>query len=353
MQKLLKRPLIILLSIGLLIGAYKLWTFTNAVPEVGVIRVVAGPAQQLLAVVGRVRAKDVVDVRSENPGAIIEMLHDEGDQVLRGTLLARIKSNQQQAVVEVNQAQIEALDAQFELAQIQYRRAATLARLGWITKSALDQARASLKAAQANRRAAQASANQARARVNEFDVRSPMVGTILARPLDLGQVVGLTDVIFQMGSAGPIEIEAEVDEFYADDLQVGMTTLMAPSGSEAKTAGRITEISPRVDPRTGGRLVRFMLDGANGEFRPGRSVDININVNRFDRAISVPRSALKKEGAVWQAYAIVDGKIAARTVTFIDWPGKSVIIRSGVKAGDSLVLDAIVAVAGSRAKAKP
>lgn len=321
-------------------------------PELAVIRAAEGPAQQLLAVVGRVRAIDVVDVRSENSGALIEVLHDEGDQVSRGTLLARVKSNQQQAVVEVNQAQIEALDAQVELAQIQFKRTATLARKGWVTKSALDQARAALKSALANRRAAQASAEQARARVNEFDVRAPMIGTILARPLDLGQVIGLTDVIFQMGSVGPIEIEAEVDEFYADDLQVGMTTLMAPSGSGAKAAGRITEISPWVDPRTGGRLVRFMLAGANGDFRPGRSIDVSISVNRFDRAISVPRSALKKDGAIWQVYQIVGGKIAARTVTFVDWPGSSVIIRSGVQAGDCLVLDPIAVAVGSKAKAK-
>ena len=179
-----------------------------------------------------------------------------------------------------------------------------------------------------------------------------MIGTILARPLDLGQVIGLTDVIFQMGSVGPIKIEAEVDEFYADDLQVGMTTLMAPSGSGAKAAGRITEISPWVDPRTGGRLVRFMLAGANGDFRPGRSIDVSISVNRFDRAISVPRSALKKDGAIWQVYQIVGGKIAARTVTFVDWPGSSVIIRSGVQAGDCLVLDPIAVAVGSKAKAK-
>ena len=68
--------------------------------------------------------------------------------------MARVKSNQQQAVVEVNQAQIEALDAQVELAQIQFKRTATLARKGWVTKSALDQARAALKSALANRRAA-------------------------------------------------------------------------------------------------------------------------------------------------------------------------------------------------------
>ena len=63
----------------------------------------------------------------------------------------------------------------------------------------------------------------------------------------------------------------------------------------------------------------------------------------FDKALSVPRSALRKEGNVWLVYTVVDQKIKPTVVTFIDWPGSSVVLKTGLDSKALVVLDATIA----------
>jgi RND family efflux transporter MFP subunit len=330
-------------------GAGSIFVRARAPKAVAVVQLKPGPAEQVLAVVGRVRTKDVVQVRAENAGALVALLKDEGDRVRKGEVLARIRSDQQQAAVAVSAAQIKALDAQVQLARQQLARTAALAKDGWATQASLDQTKAALAAAVANRDAGRASAAQTKARAREFNVSAPMAGTILQRPVDPGQVVGLNDVLFQLGSAGPVEIETEIDEYYADAVVMGMSALLSPSGSGLRIPGRVSEISPRIDPSTGGRLVRFMLSMADASFHPGRSVDVTISIAKRDDVLQVPRTALLKVKGQWQALVIEAGKIAVRTVEIVDWPGTSVIVTSGLKRDDAVVLEPMNLKAGDKA----
>ncbi len=338
-----------LLGISLLLGGYFAYSIVfgaRSPTKVATVELQIEPAQLVLAVVGRVRSQAVVDIRSERPGAIKEMMHDEGDLVEAGDVLAHVQSDEEQASLSVNRAQLQALEAEVALAQVQLTRTETLADKGLLAPAALDEARANLATAKANQKAAQAAIIQAQARVGEYDVRAPMQGIILSRPLDPGQVVGTTDIIFQIGSQDAVEIEAEVDEYYADKLQVGMTAFLAPSGSNDVHEATLTEIAPRIDPLTGGRIVRLLPNKDNDAFLPGRSVDVNILVEKIDRTLSVPRSALVREGGAWRVYVVENGKAAAREVSFIDWPGVSVVIKSGLEAGDQVILDSLRVTSG-------
>lgn len=309
------------------------------VTKVQTITLKASPADLVLAVVGRVRSQEVVNIRAERPGAITALVFDEGQSVQKGEVLAHIRSEEEQVSLTVNQAQLEALNESVKLAQIKLNRTVILAEKGFLAQSALDEAKASFKTAMANQKAAQASLNQAIVRVGEFDIRSPMSGIVLSRPLDAGQVVGTSDVIFQIGSEGLIEIKAEVDEYYAESLRINMKAFLSPSGSEEVFDGQIYEIAPRVDPLTGGRMIRLLPEQSNSVFLPGRSIDVNIIAQHFDQALSVPRRALNKQEGKWKVYIAQNDKAESRIVAFVDWPGSFVVITSGLKAGDSVVLD--------------
>ena len=341
----------LLVLLALLAGG--VWVVQRARQPVPVVaqQVEPGPAVQQLAVVGRVRTRDVVSVKAENPGAVVQMFRDEGDRVSKGELLARIRFDQPRAAAAASKAQIRAQEAQITLARQQLARIEPLARQGWATRAALDQARANLAAAVASRDALVASAAQTSARAREFEVRAPMAGTILFRPVDPGQVVSLSDTLFEMGSAGQIEIEAEVDEYFADAVKPGAKVVLMPSGSSLKLPGRVSEVSPRIDARTGGRLVRFMPDISDASLRPGRSVDTTIEVSRRDQVISVPRTALVKRKGEWQVLLVEGGQVASRNVAIEDWPGTSVIVRSGLKAGDAVILEPLSVAIGKKVRA--
>lgn len=342
-----------LLGISILAGGYLAYSMSfgsRSPTKVAAIELQTAPARLVLAVIGRVRSKSLVDIRSEWPGAIVDMTHDEGDIVEAGDVLAQIKSVEEQAGLTVNLAQLQALEAEVALAEVKLGRTETLAGKGLVAPAVLDEARASLAAAEARRNAAKAVMIQAQARVGEYDIRAPMQGIILSRPLDPGQVVGTADIIFQIGSHDGVEIEAEVDEFYAGKLQVGMSALLAPSGSTNVHEGTLSEIAPRIDPLTGGRIVRLLPGTDNDAFLPGRSVDVNILVESIDQALSLPRSALIREGGLWRVYVVENGKATAREIEFIDWPGGAVVIASGLEPGELVVLDSLSVTSGMRVR---
>ncbi len=345
-----KRAIQILVLGIFLLGAFAIALRATAPKSVGVIRLTAGPAEQVLAVVGRVRSANVVHVQPENAGAIVALLHDEGDVVIKGTLLAQIRSDQQIAAVAVTAAQIKNFEAQLVLARIKQRRVQSLARNGWVTRAMLDETNAAADVAVASLDAARATAGQATAKAREFNVYAPMTGTILVRPVDAGQVVSVSSILFEIGSAGAVEIEAEIDEVYADQVPIDAKITLSPSGSGKQFSGRISEIAPRIDPASGGRLMRFMADNGDGSLRSGRSIDVTIIVAKMDRALSIPRSSVIKNLGQNKVFVIESGKAVIRAVALVDWPGANVIITGGIKAGAQVVLDPMTVSAGDSVK---
>lgn len=331
-------------------GAVAIALRANAPKPVRVIRLTAASAEQVLAVVGRVRAANVVHVQPENAGAIVALLHDEGDVVVKGTLLAQIRSDQQIAAVAVSAAQIKNFEAQLVLAQTKQRRIQSLAAGGWVTRAMLEEANAAAAVAAASLEAARATGGQASAKASEFNVYAPMTGMILVRPVDPGQVVSVSSILFEIGSDGAVEIEAEIDEVYADRVPLNAKVMLSPSGSGMQFSGHISEIAPRIDPATGGRLMRFIADKGDTSLRSGRSVDVTIIVAKRARALSLPRSAVIKNLGQNKVFVVESGKAVLHSVQLVDWPGVNVIITGGVSAGALIVLDPLSVKAGDKIK---
>ncbi|MDP1873067.1 MAG: efflux RND transporter periplasmic adaptor subunit, partial [Phenylobacterium sp.] len=118
-------------------------------PEVTVATLSPQATELVLAVVGRVRPLDLVEVRSPNPGQVIELLRDDGDRVAQGEALAVVRAAVEAAQTEADTARVGAAQAQAAQARLAYQRTATLARQGFAAQAALDQARAALRAAEA------------------------------------------------------------------------------------------------------------------------------------------------------------------------------------------------------------
>ncbi len=308
-------------------------------PEVPVVTVRPQTTELVLAVVGRVRPLDLVEVRSPNPGEVIELLADDGDQVAEGQPLARLRAAVEAAQTEAEAARVLAAQAEAAEARLAFQRTQTLARQGFAAQAALDQARARLRSAEASVAAAQATARASAARSREFVVRAPMAGVILVRPIDNGQVVSATTTLFELGSLDGVEILAEVDEAYADALRPGMEARAAASGAETRFSAVVSEVSPKVDSSTGGRQVK-VRPTVGAVLAPGRSVDVTIVVEVRDGALVIPRQAVVDATTAPKVYVIdADDLIQARDITIARWPSQGAIIEQGLAADDRVVLN--------------
>lgn len=306
--------------------------------EIAVITLAPRSVEIALSVVGRVQSRNTLDVRSQNAGQIAQLLHDEGDVVAKGAPLAVIRADVEAA--ETNALGSREQAARVELARVQLvlNRTETLAGKGFASPAALDNARAAAESAKAALAAASSDRRAAAARLGEFTVRAPMAGVVLLRPVDAGQVITAATTLFQLGSSDAREIDVEVDEAYADELRPGMAARAAPSGSHVIFSARIAEISPRVDPATGGRSMKLLPD-TSISLPPGRTIDVTIVLGVRANALLVPRQAIIDAGTDPHVYVVgEDGRITARPVTLDSWPSLNAIIIAGAKAGDRIVL---------------
>jgi RND family efflux transporter MFP subunit len=334
-----KRRFVVLIGFlaGVLIFAGLGWWFLRP-PEIEVVEIRPRPVEIALSVVARVRPENLVDVRSPNAGQVIRLLHDDGDLVAAGAPLAIVRSTVEQAQTDANSAREHAARAELDRAQLAFNRTRTLADRGFASAAALDEARATLRSAQAGLAAASADRRATAAQTREFTIRAPMAGVVLVRPIDNGQVISPETTLFQLGSRDGVELQAEVDEAYADVLRTGMEARAALSGSDEIFAARITEVSPRVDPTTGGRLIKLAPVEAIS-IPPGRSVDVTIVVARREAAIAAPRQAIIDASTDPKVYVVdANGRVIVRSIEIADWPSLNAIIETGLASGDRIVL---------------
>jgi RND family efflux transporter MFP subunit len=307
-------------------------------PQIVVLEIRPSGVEVVLSVVARVRPDNLVDVRSPNAGQIVRLLHDDGDSVALGAALAIVRSRVEQAQTDAGSARVAAARAEVTRAQLAFNRTRTLADRGFASVAALDEARAALRSAEAGLAAAAADRRGAAALTGEFTIRAPMAGVVLVRPIDNGQVISPDTTLFQLGSRDGVELQADVDEAYADALRPGMSARAALSGSNAIFAARITEVSPRVDSTTGGRLIKLVPVEAM-QLPPGRSVDVTIIVARREAGIVVPRQAVVDATTEPKVYVVdQQGIVRVRVIEIADWPSLNAIVERGLVAGDRVVL---------------
>lgn len=323
-------------------------------PRVEVIAVEAGTVERVLAAVGRVRAEDRVSVFPRAAGLITRLHKDEGDIVKAGDILGEIDAGQSRAILKQRQASTAGQRRQLAQSERDFARAQSLLDKGFTTKAAYESTRLQVQRDREEILRLEAAETEAKSRLEDFVIRAPMDGRIVFRPVDAGQVVTLTTQVFELVSQTPPEVETDVDETLAGAIKVGMSARIAPAGMEGKSfTGKVTFVSPRIEPTTGGRTIRFSFEAPPKDIPTGLSADVNISVETRQNAIAIPRASIGDASRAPFVLLVREGKLARQDITFIDWPAERVIVITGLKPGDQLALDPIKVAPGTAVKAIP
>jgi RND family efflux transporter MFP subunit len=344
----------IVLAVAALVALVLVYRSMTKAPRVEVIAVEAGTVERVLAAVGRVRAEDRVSVFPRAAGLITRLQKVEGDLVKAGDILGEIDAGQSRAILKQRQASTAGQRRQLAQSERDFARAQSLLDKGFTTKAAYESARLLVQRDREEILRLEAAETEAKSRLEDFVIRAPMDGRIVFRPVDAGQVVTLTTQVFELVSQTPPEVETDVDETLAGAIKVGMAARIAPAGMEGKSfTGKVTFVSPRIEPTTGGRTIRFSFEASPKDIPTGLSADVNISVETRQNAIAIPRTSIGDASRAPFVLLVREGKLARQDITFIDWPAERVIVTTGLKAGDQLALDPIKVAAGTAVTAIP
>jgi membrane fusion protein, multidrug efflux system len=226
-------------------------------------RISAGPP-----VSGELRAEREATARAEVGGSIRNLRVQEGDTVKRGQVLCRIEAPAQDDTVLSAEQGVRAAESALDVARRDAERTAALAAEGLIAGRDIETAAKGVAAAEAALAEAVARTAGARAQLQKSVVRAPIGGVVSIRAAHDGDVIAPGAPVMTIIDPSRMQLVASVPADAVSALRRGAPVeFRLPAYEREEFTGRISRISPAVDPLT--RQVQIYVAVPN---RPRRLV---------------------------------------------------------------------------------
>jgi HlyD family secretion protein len=219
--------LIIVLAIGKKQGWVGNEGFLKVATETGIEREIV----EIITANGKIQPETEVAISPDVSGEIVDLVVKEGDEVVRGQYLLKIKPeayqmarNRAEASLNSSRARQKQSEAQLEMARLDYNRNSKLFEDDAISKSEFEQSLTTYNSALAEKEAAEFSVMSAQATLDEANesltktsIYAPMAGTISSLSVELGErVVGTSMMsgteMLRIANLNRMEVEVEVNE---------------------------------------------------------------------------------------------------------------------------------------------
>jgi RND family efflux transporter MFP subunit len=273
-------------------------------------------------------------------GRVIRVLVDAGTWVRAGQVLAVVDRSVQTQQAAQQAAQIQAAKAQAELAQSDYDRAMALKDRGFISKADIDAKKAARDAAYAQVKVAQAQLGATQAQIGQLNVVAPTAGLILARNVEVGQIVSPgSGALFRLAEGGQMEMRAQLAQQDVANVHVGMPAQVTPVGSSQSITGTVWQVSPIIDPQSRLGEVRISVPYTTA-MRPGGYAQASITAGTTTAPV-LPQSAVLSDEKGNYVYIVNDKNEIERRDIQIGTVGEhGVTVTSGLSGNESVVLSA-------------
>jgi HlyD family secretion protein len=336
----------------------------------------------------RVASQTRVDVGSTVTARVQSVLVAEGAAVKQGEVLLRLESQElsaalsqaeaaeRQAAAQLAglrstgvvsaQAAVSQAEAASRAAQAAWARTNQLVAQGFLSGAALDEAQRSRDVAQAQldsaqaqqrasgergadqaqaqaqRAAAQAASQAARAKLAQTELLAPADGRVLLREVEPGQIVQPGKALLGLALSGPVEIVAQVDERFLDQLRAGQTaSVLADAYASQRFAARVLSIAPSVDAQRGSIEVKLaLLEAAPAFLREDMTLSVEVETARRERSLVLPLAALRIAGADGSPTVLVNeaGHAKERSVRLGLRTLEAVEVVDGLAEGDQVLV---------------
>jgi|APThiThiocy_ev2_2_1041544.scaffolds.fasta_scaffold04276_11 Cu(I)/Ag(I) efflux system membrane fusion protein len=172
--------------------------------------------------------------------------------------------------------------------------------------------------------------------------RAPRDGIVLQRNAVEGMKAAPGDVLFRLADISTVWVVADVPEYQLGAVKVGAAVTIRLRGRPGQTfSGRVALIYPQVAADTRTTKVRIEIPNPDGILLPDMYADVEIASGSGGQVVAVPDNAVIDTGS--RQVVIVDkgdGRFEPRQVQVGQQGGGFTEIRSGIAAGDKIVVAA-------------
>ncbi|MDP9928162.1 efflux RND transporter periplasmic adaptor subunit [Variovorax paradoxus] len=326
-------------------------------PEVGVVTVQPQRIAITTELPGRTVPFLIADVRPQVGGIVKARKFREGSDVKAGEALYEIDPATYKATYDSNVAALAKVQASLVTTRLKAERYKELVAIKAVSQQDYDDAAASLQQGEADVAAAKANVETSRINLAYARIDAPISGRIGKSTVTPGALVTAS----QSTALATIQ---QLDPIYVDvtqpsaamlqlkqamargDLQksganAARVQLMLEDGSTYPLEGKLEFSDVTVDQNTGAITLRAVFPNPNADLLPGMYVRAVLQEGVKEQALMVPQQAVSRDGAGKPVAYVVDAqhKLQRRALETERAIGDQWLVRSGLQAGDKLVVD--------------
>lgn len=308
---------------------------------------------------GHLDAINRVEVRPRVSGMLLSRHFTEGALVNKGDLLLTLDPAPFAAEVARAKADVAAAKARQAQAHNDYDRAQGLWKTKVIAKNDLDQRQNAALESDAELEAAKAQLQTAELNLSYTQVKAPIAGRIGKLTVTEGNLVAAGP------SAQPLTSIVSVDPIYASfdaDEQTVMRALSGISAADRATSqygavavelgtaatdntpilGKLQWVDNQIDPGSGTIRLRAQFSNAGATLIPGQFVRLRLGqAQRTDGLLITERALGTDQDKKYVLVVGTDNKVQYREVQLGDAVGDLRLVKSGLKAGESIVVSGL------------
>jgi HlyD family secretion protein len=197
-----------------------------------------------------------------------------------------------------------------------------------------------LKSAQGTRLSAEGKYRGAAAQLSYSEIKSPIDGVVTDRPLYVGDLATANQPLLTVMNISKLIAKGHIPQSEATQLKVGNPAQLKVPGLDDPIEGKVTLVSPALDPGSTTIEVWVEAKKPNPALRPGITVQVAMTAKTVKDAVVVPAAAVYKNPEGNGNYVLVagtDDKAHQKPVQVGIRNGEDAQIASGINPGDPVI----------------
>lgn len=295
---------------------------------------------------GTVQALNIVTVRSEVDGRLIEIAFKDGQDVKAGDILARIDPTIYQAQYDQALAKKSQDEAILENAKRDLERYLNLAKTEFAPQQQADTQRAAVAQITAQIAADQAAINNTKAYLDRSVIKAPIDGRTGIRQIDKGNLIRAADQtgLVTIAQVQPISVLVTLPQQQLPAinraLQQGSLPVDVQDGETGNMIdkGYVEVVDNLVDQSSGTIKLKARFPNEMLALWPGQFVNAALHMGTLNDALIIPTVAVQRGPTGTFVYVVDDtSKVSVRPVTLSRQTETETAIASGLDGSETVV----------------
>ncbi len=265
---------------------------------------------------GVIEAISSVEIKSKASGEVLFLGAEVGDFIDKGFMLAQIDQRTANNIVDQTESDLEAAKVRLLNAEAQYERGKELHKNSSISDKDFEDIKENYAQAKSTVVRTEVSYENAKISLDDTVVKSPISGTVISRPVEVGQVItsptsafGEGSIIMTMADLSKVRVRALVDEIDVGKVEIGQkVSIKVAAYRDKEFIGTVSKIEPKAYIQQNVTTFPVLIDINNEEnlLLIGMNTDVVIEILKKDVLLSVPTMSLRTRKDIYTATSVLN-----------------------------------------------